>query len=71
MLKKLARGLMLGEFAKSVQTASYEITVFIFPRGSNNIRLLLMGYSGEIVLRFLPISLVSFNKLLGYNNCQM
>ncbi len=39
MLTKLGLGLMLGGFAKSIQTASYEIDVFIFPRGSNNIRL--------------------------------
>ncbi len=71
MLKKLGRGLMLGGFANSVRTASYEITVFIFPRGSNNIRLLPMGYLGVIVLRFLPLNFVSFNKLLVYNNCQM
>jgi len=71
MLKKLGRGLMLGGFAKSIRTASYETTVFIFPRGSNNIRLLPTGFSGKIVLRFLQMGLVSFNKSLGYNNCQM
>jgi hypothetical protein len=31
MLKELGRGLMLGGFTKSVQTASYAITMFIFP----------------------------------------
>ena len=73
MLKKLGRGLMLGGFAKSVRTASYVTTVFIV----SLVALMILGFfrrefSGEIVLRFLPVlCLVSFNKYLEYNNCQM
>ena len=71
MLKKLGLGLMLGGFANSVRTASYEITVFIFPRDSNNIRTFPMGFFGGNRAAFPPANFVSVNELLVYNNCQM
>ena len=63
---------MLGGFAKSVRTALYVTTVFIV----SLVALVILGFvrrdflgnrsafpSGDI--------LVSFNKYLEYNNCQM